>query len=184
MTNHITPIPLTATEEWYDIPSLDGWYQASNLGQVRSVDRVIHCANGQTRYWQGRVLNPKIASTGYYMVVLRHNRKSIDTTIHSLVAAAFHGPCPPKHIVHHVDANKLNNLPENLRYVHVSAHVGIHNSGKPGYPRKLTPELVRQIRSLLKQGGISHKRIATKFGIGQAAVSDIRRKVTWAWLDD
>jgi hypothetical protein len=38
--------------------------------------------------------------------------------VHRIVATAFHGPAPTKeHVVDHIDTNKRNNRPENLRWV-------------------------------------------------------------------
>lgn len=50
------------------------------------------------------------ASTGY-MGISEH-------TVHRIVATAFHGPQPSaSHIVDHIDTNRRNNRPENLRWV-------------------------------------------------------------------
>lgn len=38
--------------------------------------------------------------------------------VHRIVATAFHGPCPsPEYVVDHIDTNRQNNRPDNLRWV-------------------------------------------------------------------
>lgn len=38
--------------------------------------------------------------------------------VHRIVATAFHGVAPtPQHVVDHIDTNRRNNRPENLRWI-------------------------------------------------------------------
>ena len=96
-------------EIWKDVPSLIG-YQASNMGRVRSLDRLS--VNG--RRLKGKILNQHRGTNGYLHVgITNHSHKSV----HVLVAMAFldHVPCGHKLIVDHypdkdVNNNKLSNI--------------------------------------------------------------------------
>jgi HNH endonuclease/NUMOD4 motif-containing protein len=104
-----------ATETWRPIAGRDG-YEVSDLGRVRSVDRVVR------RPQRGRIvdvhykgvmlrLNPN--SAGYLNVNLGRNRPA---HVHSLVLEAFIGPRPAGYQAAHADGDKLNNAAANLRW--------------------------------------------------------------------
>ena len=40
-------------EIWKHIPNYEGYYQASNLGMVRSLDRTVITSNGQKKFYKG-----------------------------------------------------------------------------------------------------------------------------------
>jgi hypothetical protein len=93
------------TEEWKDIPSLAGKYQASNLGRIRYV-RVLKAL--------------PTANTDYLAVTLTHGeRKQERIAVHVLVGYAFLGPRPEHKQINHIDGNRQNNRPVNLEYVTV-----------------------------------------------------------------
>lgn len=50
--------------------------------------------------------------------------------------------------------------------------------------KKLTPERVREIRSLYASGLYSQQQLAQKFHVAQMTISKIIRRETWAYLDD
>ena len=47
--------------------------------------------------------------------------------VHRIVATAFHGEPPtPQHIVDHIDTNRRNNRPENLRWITKLENIPYH----------------------------------------------------------
>lgn len=104
------------SEEWRDIPEHPG-YQASNLGRVRSVDRVVtqpgRWGGIVERRLRGQVLQPKVQDSGHLFVQLPGKRYR---KVHQLVLEAFVGPCPPGLEACHGNGNPADNRSENLRW--------------------------------------------------------------------
>ena len=67
-------------EEWRDITGFENYYQVSNLGNVRSLDRYITKKNGATTFYKGKMLIPSKKRNGYLSVDLydksNHKRNS------------------------------------------------------------------------------------------------------------
>lgn len=106
-------------EIWKDIPDYEGYYQVSNLGRVRSLDRVVeHHKTGLVNL-KGVLLKHGLNRYGYPFVNLcvNGNRKTI--RVHQLVAMAFmgHEPCGQKLVIDHIDDNPQNNRVDNLQIV-------------------------------------------------------------------
>ena len=101
-------------EEWRDIAGYEGIYQVSNLGRVRSLDKVRR--NGQ--HWKGRVLKQLLDGKGYSFVHLYANGKEshVVKRVHRLVAEAFLSNPEGKPEIDHIDADPKNNRIENLRW--------------------------------------------------------------------
>lgn len=76
-------------EIWKDIKDYEGLYQVSNLGRVRSLDRIVIYSNGNEVRHKGRILKAKIRKDGYSQVRLSKNDKQKDFQIHRLVALHF-----------------------------------------------------------------------------------------------
>ena len=45
-------------EEWKDIKDYEGYYQISNFGHVRSVDRIVKSKGNSTQQRKGQILRP------------------------------------------------------------------------------------------------------------------------------
>lgn len=109
--------------EWREVKGFEGFYEVSDTGRVRSVNRNVQSCNGVNRHLCGREMkitrskNKHRHGDCYYVVNLRKHGKSFVKTIHSLVADAFI-PNPENHpTVNHIDGNKGNNHVSNLEWV-------------------------------------------------------------------
>lgn len=108
--------------EWKAISGYEGYYEVSNLGCVRSLDRYITNSIGATRLLTGMRMKPSFSKgrsgkyDGYLVVNLRKNGKSNIIPVHRLVANAFI-PNPNLYpTVNHIDGDKHNNKVENLEW--------------------------------------------------------------------
>lgn len=98
--------------EWRPIPGYEGSYEVSDLGEVRSLDRLTD----RGRNWRGRVMSPAPMPSGYQIVTLWRDGKQRTALVHRLVLEAFVGPPAPGQEVRHYDGNPANNALENLAW--------------------------------------------------------------------
>lgn len=94
----------------------EGFYEVSDLGWVRSVDRVVIRSNGAPQTVRGKVLSPWRGQTGRCVVNLSKGGPPKGHYIHRLVLEAFWGPCPDGHVACHYDDDSSNNHLDNLRW--------------------------------------------------------------------
>lgn len=99
-------------EKWKDVEGFLGYYQISNLGQIKSVDRITK----KNALCKGRILKQHVNPNGYKII-----RTSIDgiknsLTISRLVAKAFVDNPNNFPEVNHLDGDKLNNKCSNLEW--------------------------------------------------------------------
>lgn len=107
-------------EEWRDIKGYEGYYQVSNMGRVRSLDRTIYNARikGEKKvlHYKGKILSLGYRNKGYWGVILTKSSKARSFAVHRLVAQAFI-PNPQNYPqVNHKDENKENNCVDNLEW--------------------------------------------------------------------
>jgi len=104
---------MSMVEEWRDCVGFEGRYQVSNLGNVRSLDRVL--SDGRKR--KGQMMTTRIGTKGYVKVGLRDGAQQHTFNVHRLVALAFLDGFEEEKVVDHIDGDKTNNEVTNLRWV-------------------------------------------------------------------
>ena len=133
-------------EVWKDVKGYEGYYQVSNLGNIKSLERIIENSGTRTGYYKvkERILKPRENTNrnGYYELSLRKDGKEKRFKVHRLVACAFIENPYNKPEVNHIDGNKSNNCVSNLEWTTSKENkehawnIGLNNSNHKKRPIK------------------------------------------------
>lgn len=177
------------SEIWKDIKGYEGLYQVSNLGRVKSVERIIKY-NGigkgsGTRLYPSVILRQCLNTVGYYQVSLSINNNRKRFMVHRLVAQAFCNSSVDKYCVNHIDGNYLNNIADNLEWVsniENTRHaivIGLNNIyGEDSHLSKFTNHQADIIRRI-KAKGISTKDLSNLLGVNKSCINRIYNGETY-----
>lgn len=104
-------------EEWKPIAGYEGYYEVSNFGNIRSVDRICgKMPRGADRHIKGQPIAPTDSGHKYLIVHLKKDGKRQMRYVHRLVAEAFCEKPPGCNVVNHIDYNVHNNHDTNLEW--------------------------------------------------------------------
>lgn len=103
-------------EFWKPIKGYEGYYEISNLGRVKSLERVVPKRHGKRKIG-GRILPQRIDKSGYYTVILCKHSISKYKLVHRLIAEAFIPNPENKPFIDHINTIRTDNRIENLRWV-------------------------------------------------------------------
>jgi len=160
-------------EIWKDIPSLEGKYQASNLGRIKSKRGILKLC---------------IPKCGYPVVGMPNNKI---TKVHRLVAISFIPNTETKPFVNHKNGIKTDNRIDNLEWCthkenkkHASEN-GLVSRGINCHLSKITENQVIQIRKkhseTLSNKGF-RKKIASEYQLSVSTITRIVNRKIWKHL--
>lgn len=156
---------MTEKEVWRSVKGWEGWYEVSDQGRVRSLDRVVETKKGP-RHRQGSVLRPVRHRRGALYVNLSRNGEMKQARVARLVAEAFVGPVVGARVLHK-NGDKADNRPANLRLT-------------PGETKtKLTPDAVAELRQEQRTGA-ELQHFAEVWGVSLTTVQNAYAGRTWA----
>lgn len=169
-------------EIWKDIPGYDSYYQVSNTGIVRSLDRKVMKVNRgvlKQVFYSGRIKSFCVSTWGYKQVTFSKNSIKKHPYIHVLVAMAFIGEIPNGFEVNHIDGNKLNNNVDNLEIVDRSENI------KHAYRTGLMKSNIKNVIKVNAQQAIeifnnntsTINQLSKKYNISETHVYRIKKKI-------
>lgn len=180
---------MSAPEEWRAVVGFEGLYEVSNLGRVRSLDRIAPLAGratgkGFTFLRKGVVLRAAINKKrgGYRQVNLQRDGKQHQCRVCVLVAAAFIGPRPQGQETRHLNGNAQDDRASNIAYGTHKENAadrrlhGTHLQGEAVPHARLTEAAVRDILTSKE----SRHVLAAKYGVHHGHIYNIRYGSRWA----
>lgn len=172
-----------SVKRWNPVRGYEGYYEVSDAGDVRSLDRL--CSDGRT--YPGKVLGQRLNARGYLRVALSKGCKKQDVSVHSIVLEAFVGPRLDGMESCHRNGVRTDNRVENLRWgtkLSNAADKRIHGTMVAGskHPRaKITDSDVVKIRRM-HASGKQPKYLASIFNLSSSAIRHIVSRRTWVNL--
>lgn len=163
-------------EIWKPIRGFEDYYEVSDFGKVRSVDRVVE-RRGSTVKLHGRLLAPRPQVSGHLAVCLSRNGVVSQYRVHTLVLGAFVGEKPGNMECLHKDGNAKNNELSNLRWGTSSENRkdayrhGTMKTGSESHLAKYSDADVMRIREL--KGSCSSRAASRITGINDRYIRQL-----------
>lgn len=188
-------------EKWKPVPGFEKYYEVSNKGRIRSLDR----RDSQGRLIKGRIRKLRTGRYGYLHTSFHIDGEDFYFTVHRVVALAFI-PCPgdPDNFeINHLDGDKTNNEASNLEWCTHAENMGhaakngfLATVGSPKehmarirellpkgseHPRaKLDEEKVYEARCRYSEGDVKQSELASEYGVSESVMAKAINGDTWA----
>ena len=168
-------------EVWKDVVGYEGIYQVSNLGNVKSLSRII-LRNGKYPFLsKEKLLKINVNKFGYSYISLENNGEQKYFLIHRLVGIAFILNNENKSDINHINGVKTDNIVNNLEWntrkenIRHSVVNGLTSIGEKHYCAKLTEKQVLEIR----ESNLKQKDLAVFYKVNGSLISSIKTRKKW-----
>lgn len=164
-------------EAWKPVVGYEGLYEVSDLGRVKSLERVVMRSNGRPFTVRSKML--KLFPYGEYLGVQLHKEmEDNNKLVHVLVAEAFvPNPNNLKYVLR-IDGDKMNNNASNLSWsdmAEINYHI-VSDKRKDYKKRKpkttYSPEIINEAKKMLASG-MSVNSVFKKTGINRVKLSNL-----------
>lgn len=119
-------------EIWKDVLGYENFYEVSNLGNVRSKERIVIEKNGKQKLLKSKLLKFRPAKRGnYHTVCLSKNGLVKNMKVHRIVMITFNGLS--NLTVNHINGNKQDNRLENLEYLSNIDNLKHYHNNNPNH---------------------------------------------------
>jgi hypothetical protein len=166
-------------ERWLPVVGYEGYYEVSDQGRVRSVERYIKGGHGCRALRKSKTLR-LYSQNGYLYAELSRSGKSKRYAVHRLVLLAFIGPRPDDLCARHLNGQREDNTLANLDYGSYRQNSNdryAHGTASP----QLNTDQVTEIRLLATTGTDRHS-LARQYGVSPMTISLIKGGHTWKHL--
>lgn len=167
---------------WKPIIGFEGYYEVSNLGEVRSLPKLHFVKRGKIGHWRkGRecLIIGDVNKNGYRQIKIKLFPIKKVEYVHRLVALHFIPNPQGKKQVNHKDGNKTNNNVLNLEWV--TDQENKNHAIKNYFYTKLTLEQAQEIIKKFVPRKYPVSRLAKEYGVSHSCIQGIVYKYEKTW---
>ena|SRR3990167_4411598 len=177
-------------EDWIDAAGYEGFYQVSNSGKVRSLDRYVKRGhNGVGGFIKPGIILNSTLTNGYPKITLSVDGIKRKIYVHQLVAKSFvHNP-ENKPQVNHKNGIRTDNAVENLEWCtnkENNYHANLvlrrdtfYKKGEGNIQAKLTQKQADNIREINAKFKLSNVAIGEMFSVSGPTINGILNNKRW-----